>query len=181
MTSPSKPTIILLPGAWHPPTVFTPLIKKLSDYGYKCIPLPLQATDQSEAVPSLQKDLDILHQTASKCIDEGEDVMVVGHSWSGLIAGGGLDGLAKKQRETEGKKNGVIRIAYLCAFCPVENVSLIEAFAGEEPEFYDVQVSFMSYSLHICWVIVVSTATMLKPNPTEAMGQSHRPRKSVLQ
>ena len=42
----------------------------------------------------------------------------------------------------EGKKNGVVRIAYLAPFCPVENVSLIEAFGGHEPEFYDVQVRF---------------------------------------
>ncbi|KUJ18949.1 alpha/beta-hydrolase [Mollisia scopiformis] len=135
----SKPTIILLPGAWHPPTVFAPLINKLTRHGYKCIPLPLQATDQSEAVPPLQKDLDALHQAASRCINDGEDVMVVAHSWSGLIAGGGLDGLGKVEREKEGKKNGVVRIAYLCAFCPVENVSLIDAFGGKEPEFYNVQ------------------------------------------
>ncbi|KAE8449320.1 hypothetical protein EG329_008221 [Mollisiaceae sp. DMI_Dod_QoI] len=135
----TKPTLIL-PGAWHPPSVFAPLISKLNTHGYtKCHALPLQATEQSEAVPSLQKDLDALHQIVSKCIDEGEDVMVVAHSWSGLIAGGGLDGLGKKEREKEGKKNGVVRIAYLCAFCPVENVSLIQAFGGEEPEFYDVQ------------------------------------------
>ncbi|CZR55879.1 uncharacterized protein PAC_05767 [Phialocephala subalpina] len=138
MTS-SKPRIILLPGAWHPPTVFNPLVNKLSTYGYKCYPLSLQATNQIEAVPSLQKDLDVLHQVVTKYLDFGEDVMVVAHSWSGLIAGGGLDGLGKIQREKKGKKNGVVRIAYLAAFCPVENVSLIEAFGGHEPEFYDVQ------------------------------------------
>src|SRR5450756_584986 len=100
----SKPRIILLPGAWHPPTVFNPLVNRPNTYGYKCYPLSLQAANQSGAVPSLQKDLDVSHQVVTKCLDFGEDVMVVAHSWSGLIAGGGLDGLGKIQREKRGQE-----------------------------------------------------------------------------
>ena len=48
--------------------------------------------------------------------------------------------MGKVQREKEGNNGGVVKIAYLCAFAPSENVSLIEAQGGQIPDFYDVKV-----------------------------------------
>lgn len=56
--------------------------------------------------------------------------MRVAHSWSGIIVSGALDGLSKGQREKEGKKGGVVKLAFLCSFVPGENVSLIDAIGG---------------------------------------------------
>ena len=66
--------------------------------------------------------------------------MMVAHSWSGIVASGVLDGLSKGQREKEGKKGEVVKLAFLCSFVPDKNVSLIDAFEGKIPEFYDVNV-----------------------------------------
>jgi len=68
--------------------------------------------------------------------------MVVGHSWGGLIVCGGLEGLSKQERSKAGKKGGVVKLAFLAAFVPPENVSLIQAFGGNPPPWYDVKVSF---------------------------------------
>jgi hypothetical protein len=43
-------------------------------------------------------------------------------------------GLGKAEREKEGKKGGVVKIAYMSAFIPEENVSLMAAFGGVVPE-----------------------------------------------
>ena len=72
--------------------------------------------------------------------DAGNDIVVVGHSWGGIVVTGALDGLGKVQREQEGKSGGVFKIAYLCAFAPLENVSLIDAQGGQILDFYDVKV-----------------------------------------
>jgi pimeloyl-ACP methyl ester carboxylesterase len=136
----SKPVLIFIPGAWHGPEGFDTIISKLTPLGYKCIALPLQAVVKQPAVKDLQPDIDALRQVVMKESDAGNDIVVVGHSWGGIVVTGALDGLGKVQREKEGKSGGVVKIVYLCAFAPPENVSLIDAQGGQIPDFYDVKV-----------------------------------------
>jgi len=138
----SKPSLIFLPGAWHSPEIYDTIIAKLNAYGYKSTALPLQAVIQKPAVNDLQPDIDALRTAVLKEADAGNDVMVVGHSWGGLIVCGGLEELSKTERSKEGKKGGVVKLAFLAAFVPPENVSLIQAFGGNPPPWYDVKVSF---------------------------------------
>jgi hypothetical protein len=72
-----------------------------------------------------------------KKADEGHDIVVVGHSWSGIIV-----------RAKEGKKSGVIHLAFVCTFVPPEHTSLVQAFGGQEPEWYDVKVCEYSSAPH---------------------------------
>jgi hypothetical protein len=136
----SKPVLVFIPGAWHSPEGFETIISKLTPLGYKCIALPLQAVVKQPAVKDLQPDINALREVVMKESDAGNDIVVVGHSWGGIVVTGALDGLGKVQREQEGKSGGVFKIAYLCAFTPLENVSLIDTQGGQIPDFYDVKV-----------------------------------------
>lgn len=136
----SKPVFIFLPGAWHSPSIYDAVISKLSNHGYKSQALPLQAIVAKPAVTTLQPDIDALNTAVRSEAEAGKDVIVVGHSWSGIIVGGALENLSKKSREEEGKKGGVIALAYIAAFVPLEGVSLVQAFGGQVPPFYDVKV-----------------------------------------
>ncbi|KAH8816047.1 hypothetical protein F5884DRAFT_774707 [Xylogone sp. PMI_703] len=129
----SKPTLIFLPGAWHSPKVYDTIIEKLTKLGYKSRTLPLQAVEQQEAVKDLQPDIDALREAILSELDGAEsDVVVCSHSWSGIITQGALDGLDKASRAKEGKKTSVVKIAFFCAFVPLEGVSLLDAFGGVE-------------------------------------------------
>lgn len=136
----TKPVIIFTPGAWHTPEFFSEVFSKLEPLGYKCIGQSLLAVGHEPAVKDLQPDIDAIHKLVSDETDAGNDVVMVAHSWSGIIVSGALDGLGKAERQKEGKKGGVIRIAYISAFVPAEGVSLITAFGGTPPEWYDVKV-----------------------------------------
>jgi hypothetical protein len=150
----SKPTLIFLPGAWHSPEIFNAVILKLSAHGYKSTALPLQAVIQKPAVKDLQPDIDALRSAVLKEADAGNDVMVVGHSWSSIIVCGALEGLSKEERKKGGKEGGVVKQAFLTGFIPPENVSLITAFGGTAPEWYNVDVSptltFMMKAILMC-------------------------------
>ncbi|PVH88169.1 alpha/beta-hydrolase [Cadophora sp. DSE1049] len=135
----SKPVFVFLPGAWHSPSVYDAVISKLSTHGNTSQALPLQAIVAQPAVTSLQPDIDALNTAVRSQAEAGKDVVVVGHSWSGIIVGGALEGLGKKSREREEKNGGVVRLAYIAAFVPMEGVSLVQAFGGEVPPFYDVK------------------------------------------
>lgn len=111
----------------------------LTAHGYRCIVLPLQAVIQKPAVKDLELDIAALRSCVLKELTEGHDVVVVGHSWSGIIVSGALSNLGKRERSKEGPLSGVIKLAFLCAFIPPEDTSLIQAFGGIEPEWYNVQ------------------------------------------
>jgi hypothetical protein len=141
----TRPVLIFIPGAWHPPSVFNALIYNLKSFGYECIALPLIAVSDSfipkalSAVKNLQPDIDNVHKSVLKEVEKEKDVVVVAHSWGGIIVGGALEGLGKADREETGKKGGVVKIAYMCSFVPPEGVSLIDAFGGKVPDWYDIK------------------------------------------
>lgn len=143
-----KPTLIIVPGAWHSPEIFTTVVDKLSSFGYKCISIPLLAAGHEPAVKDLTPDTENVHRAVLEEVERGNDVVVVGHSWGGMIIGGALDGLSKVEREKDGKKGGVIKLAYLCAFVPPEGVSLSVARGGNDPDWViDVSINQIEYPL----------------------------------
>lgn len=74
--------------------------------------------------------------------DDGHEVVVVSHSWSGLPVNSALDGLSKSERESDGqKRGGVVKIIFLSAFIPDVGQSLIAAFGGTPPNWYIRDVS----------------------------------------
>lgn len=139
----SKPTLIFIPGAWHTPEAFKIIITRLSTHGYKCIPVSSLAAGHEPAVPDLQPDIDNVHRLVQDEVDNGHDVVVVAHSWSGIVASGALDGLSISEREKNGMNGGVVKLAYICAFIPPEGVSVVTARGGKDPE-WEIQVCLSS-------------------------------------
>jgi hypothetical protein len=96
----AKPTLIFTPGAWHTPEVFNTVIAKLEAEGYKCITLSLMAVGHEPPVKTLEPDIAAIHEAVFKEIHENEsDIMMVSHSWSGIVVSGALEGLSKAERE----------------------------------------------------------------------------------
>lgn len=98
----SKPTLVLIPGAWHSPEIYNGIISKLSVHGYRCLTVSLLAVGHEPAVPDLQPDIDNVHAVVLGEVGQGRDVVVVAHSWGGIVAGASLEGLSKVEREREG-------------------------------------------------------------------------------
>ncbi|KAJ5280843.1 alpha/beta-hydrolase [Penicillium angulare] len=130
----SNPTIIFCPGAWYPPTAFDTIISKLPKY--TCHTCAFPSIQKASETKSLDPDISALRSLVENETDAGRDVLVVSHSWSGLPVSSALDGLSKIEREKEGKKGGVLRIAFISAFLPTLGQSLIGAFGGTPPDWY---------------------------------------------
>ncbi|KAI0020474.1 alpha/beta-hydrolase [Xylariomycetidae sp. FL0641] len=113
----SKPVFVLLHGAWHSPRCWDGLIKCLclSDAGYSAIAPALPSTCSSPPAPDWEGDIAIIRETISGLVRE-HDVVVVPHSFSGMIAGTSLEGLDKEACKAKGMKGGVIRLIYIHAF-----------------------------------------------------------------
>jgi hypothetical protein len=138
----SKPTLILAPGAWYPPTIFNPLIKQLADYNCHTVAFP--SIEQASSVVDLQPDIDAVRSITQQEADAGNDVVIVAHDWAGLPVSSALDGLSKSEREAAGQKGGVVKLIFIAAFLPRIGEGLINAFGGMAPPWYVRDVSYPS-------------------------------------
>jgi len=76
----SKPTIVLLHGAWHNPIHYERLMALLSARGYSAH-CPLQPSFNAiPATKTLYEDAEYIRTLLEKLVKEGKDVVVVGHS-----------------------------------------------------------------------------------------------------
>ncbi|TKA37268.1 hypothetical protein B0A54_11253 [Friedmanniomyces endolithicus] len=83
---------------------------------------------------------DITHiaQTIEQAADRGEDVVLVMHSRGGHCGSDAAQGLSKTDREKAGKRGGIVRCVFMCAFAAPEGLSVFFATNGPD-EWIDVK------------------------------------------
>ncbi|KAI4240309.1 MAG: hypothetical protein LQ352_007667, partial [Teloschistes flavicans] len=94
-----KPTIILIPGGWQSPTIFSFILPALERFGYSVIPITLPSTTTVPAVRSFAPDVDAVRNAVDSCLAVGKDVVMIMHSYGGLV---GCEALKELDHEDEG-------------------------------------------------------------------------------
>jgi pimeloyl-ACP methyl ester carboxylesterase len=123
----SKPHIILVPGGWHTPAFFEPITALLQTHGYTVTSLHPPSIGNPNPPKDLTQDIAALQALVTDAIGPGNDVVVVAHSWGGILLSSGLTSFGKKQREERGEKGGVVKCGYMCAFLVPEGVAALDA------------------------------------------------------
>jgi pimeloyl-ACP methyl ester carboxylesterase len=136
----SKPQLVLVAGAWHAPFYMATMVSKLEALGYTIHARQLPGVGSSSPPKDLSEDIAALRSTVEEAIGAGNDVVVICHSWGGILTSSGLPGLSKKEREADGKKGGVVRVGYMTAFILDVGTSLLNAIGDADPPWFDVQV-----------------------------------------
>jgi pimeloyl-ACP methyl ester carboxylesterase len=140
-TNMSKPHIVLVPGAWHAPFYMDTLVSKLQDLGYTIHARQMPSVGNPSPPTDLTQDIATLRSLVSDAIGSANnDVVVICHSWGGIVTGSGLVGLSKTERLAEGKSGGVVKTGYIAALIVPEGVSLMDAGGDRQPEWFDIQV-----------------------------------------
>lgn len=144
-----KPHLVLLHGAWHSPAYFAKITSLLQDclYVVHAQQLPGVGSSPSWNPPTdLAQDVAAARSLVDYAIAEGNDVVVICHSWGGTVATSALVGYSKEEREKKGLKGGVVKVGYMCAFMIEEGMSL-QSLAGDYPPWYDIDVGLSRLSL----------------------------------
>jgi hypothetical protein len=116
------------------------MTSKLEALGYKVHARQMPGVGSSNPSKDLSEDVAALRSTVEEAIGNGNDVIVICHSWGGMVTGSGLVGLSKQEREAQGKKGGVVRTGYMTAFIVPEGVTLMNAVGDVPPAWFDIQV-----------------------------------------
>ncbi|PYH82492.1 alpha/beta-hydrolase [Aspergillus uvarum CBS 121591] len=119
MTADAKPIFVFVPGAWHTPDTFDIIRDLLRQRGHDTDAVANQsagAADPSRALRALA--------------DQGCSIVVVAHSYGGIVAAGAVEGLGYTSRARAGQPGGVIQVVWMAAFVTPKDKSLLEMLGG---------------------------------------------------
>jgi pimeloyl-ACP methyl ester carboxylesterase len=129
-------TIFFIPGSFTLPTAFDSIITALSAHNMSARALHLPSiglspnTGRPCSPPSMYDDASFIAAEVQKEIDQGHNVTLVAHSYGSVPATESLKGLSHLERERQGKKGGIVRLAYIAALVQGVGVSAGGLMAG---------------------------------------------------
>lgn len=140
----SKPTFVLVPGAWHQPDYLAQIGAYLLDHGYPSVAVRTPSVGSDPPATTRAVDTDAVSAAVTKILDAGKDVILLMHSYAG---GPGTEAAGKIAEEClrgeSGEANGRIkRLVYVAAFVPIEGQPMDsphQVVPGYDPEFLDLQ------------------------------------------
>ncbi|KAH8662325.1 hypothetical protein BX600DRAFT_437723 [Xylariales sp. PMI_506] len=137
MTSPVKPLILLVTGAWHLPPLYEILKQELGALGYDFVCPKLATMGADSQGLDWRADVELLRRVAEPLFEgegggsAGREVVLLAHSYGGIPACAATEGFTVRERSAAGKKGGFRSIIYMAAFAlPQRGMDLLQAFGG---------------------------------------------------
>jgi alpha-beta hydrolase superfamily lysophospholipase len=121
-----KPHIVLVHGAFHSPPHYAPLLDALKSHGYTTHTAQLPSVGSLDPPKDLSQDIAAVRELLAEATETDNDVVVICHSWGGIVSGSALVGWSKAEREAAGKQGGVVRAGYIAAMMLDEGVSMAD-------------------------------------------------------
>ena len=146
MSSPrSKPVVLIVTGAWHQPAHYQALVDALEADSYAVAIPQLPSFDAAPHISMLDDALEI-RRTLDKLLAVGWDVIVLAHSYGGLVATEAVTHpYLKSSRTLIGRSGGVVALIYMTAFLLAPGQTLATALGGGSlPPHTPIDVSEMS-------------------------------------
>ncbi|KAF1343793.1 hypothetical protein BDV97DRAFT_363034 [Delphinella strobiligena] len=126
----AKPTIVLVGGAWYEVYQYNPLVFALRAAGHT-VSTPALATVNGEQ-EDFSEDVFVVREAIVSATEAGNDVVVLMHSYGGVVGSEAVQGLSRLDRSGEDREKGsVVQMIYLSAFAIPEGICLLDAFGGK--------------------------------------------------
>lgn len=123
-----KPTIVIIPGAFHSPSHFDELFARLhqAEYPTMCLALP-SLNPQSPHTADVAGDSKFVREKILlPLLEAGKDILLVMHSYGGIPGSCAAKGLSKGERSSQGYAVGILGIVYIAAILVGERESLFK-------------------------------------------------------
>ena len=132
----TKPTILILPGAWFSPSTYDAFISRLQHLSFPTAYAPYPSLDPSDpaTADAATDTAAVLKGSLLPLIeDQGKDVVLVMHSYGGVPGSAAAKGLSKAQRGREGKLGGVVGLIHVSGFVLPGGASVADGQGGRLP------------------------------------------------
>ncbi|KUJ09260.1 alpha/beta-hydrolase [Mollisia scopiformis] len=116
----TKPTIVLVPGAWHSPECFQYIVPKLEALSYPVACINLATVGEQNPAATHLDDVAAIHEVIIPLMNEGKEVMLIPHSY-----GAAVQGQTVAERSARGEKGGITSIFFLASFALKQRYDLL--------------------------------------------------------
>lgn len=118
------PTIVLVHGSWHTPANYQSYVNDLQAKGFT-VHCPLLPTSKGDRPPKADLPDDVAHvrSVIETCVERGERVLLIMHSYGGMVGTDAAQGLDLATRRKANQTGGVIHLLYICAYILVPGES----------------------------------------------------------
>jgi pimeloyl-ACP methyl ester carboxylesterase len=134
-----KPTLLFVHGAWHTPECWARVIPLVEAQHYKCVSVRLPSVN-SNPPKRLEDDIQAVRTAIQSETSQGNDVVLVVHSYGGAVSSSALKGLMQsKQDESESSKNSsgrVLGMVMLASFFVPTGCTFLASIGGEFPPWW---------------------------------------------
>ena len=144
----TRPVFLILPGGSQNPTHYGYLAHLLQSAGYPTSSALFPSVGNSAKIGT-EDDMDFFRERLIlPYLDEGRDVILLMHSYSGVPGSAAARGLGKKERAAQCKKGGVIGQIFYAAMLQKggDGTNLFAASGGSFPPFLKPDVHFYSWA-----------------------------------
>ncbi|OJJ96611.1 hypothetical protein ASPACDRAFT_46781 [Aspergillus aculeatus ATCC 16872] len=130
MTANAKPIFVFVPGAWHDPDTFDNIRDLLQKRGHDTDAVANQSVGAADPSVGLHADIAHTKRALQALADQGRSIVVVAHSYGGIVAAGAVEGLGYTSRARAGQHGGVIQVVWMAAFVTPKGKSLLDMLGG---------------------------------------------------
>ncbi|KAF9879221.1 hypothetical protein CkaCkLH20_03454 [Colletotrichum karsti] len=135
----SKPVIVLTPGAWHSPECFKVIREELHRRGWETRATTNVSVGSEPPTKGMYDDAASARAVIEELADQGRQVVLVAHSYGGVVGAEAVKGLGYKQRAAEGNTGGVIVMLYVAAFVAPVGASIWNLTRNEKQSWMRIE------------------------------------------
>lgn len=142
-----NPIFVFVPGAWHTPDTFDIVRDVLAKRGYESEAVPNVSVDATDTSLGLHADIAHTKSVLQSLTDQGRQIVVVNHSYGGLVGAGAVEGLGFQQRAQAGLSGGVIQVVWMAAFVAPKGMSVVDMLGGDYLPWMLLMVRALLYKI----------------------------------
>ena len=143
----APPTILVVPGSFSRARFYDETLNHLQSLGITSTAhnLPSASREPPQAAATLAEDATYFNTEAGQLLDQGKDVIILGHSYGGMVATECMKGLQEKSAEGKGKGK-VLGLIYLTALIPKKGESSQTLLGGASVDYIKMNVSVLHFA-----------------------------------
>lgn len=144
----NPPTLVLIPGSWHKPACYDKITTILrSQHHLKCVGVSLPSTADNPAA-TFKDDIDAARDAISNETTHGRNVVVVAHSYGGMVGNSAIKGFTRPATTTDNNNNTttktenttgyVIGLILIASGFTFTGLAFMDPFLGHPPPSWRV-------------------------------------------
>ncbi|PLB47688.1 alpha/beta-hydrolase [Aspergillus steynii IBT 23096] len=126
-----SPIVVIAPGAWNRGSAYDDFGDILKKRGIRSMAVDHVSNGAEPPNKGLTEDSNRFRELVCHLVDQGEKLVLLGHSYGGMVISAAATGLGFQERQKAGKPGGVICLVYVAAFVAERGKNLRDMVGGQ--------------------------------------------------